>query len=118
MRFYLMTVEGTQQFGEKWRIAPTVLLRSLVERGPTLMMPMAGEEIELRLPVGRVMTAYISSFGIDSWKDSEGNFYTYSDPSDPSLTLTIRCDSDVEEVPSGTEIWLPNARTKSASQGT
>jgi hypothetical protein len=115
MRFHLVTVEGAQQSGETWRIAPSVPLRSLMERGPTLMMPMAGEDIELRLPDGRVMKAKIASFGIDAWKDSEGRLYTNTDPTDPALTLTITCNANVAEVPGGTEIWLPNARSNSAS---
>jgi hypothetical protein len=116
MRFHLLTVEGAQQFGETWRIAPAVPLRILMERGPTLMMPMAGEEIELRLPDGQLLTALIASFGVDAWKDSEGNLFINTDPSDPSLTLTITCNSDVGEVPPGTEVWLSNARSSSASE--
>jgi hypothetical protein len=118
MRFHLVTVDGAQQFGETWVIAPLVTLRSLMERGPTLMMPMAGEEIEFRLPDGQVMKGHIGSFGIDVWKDSDGNLDTDTDPSNPSLTLTITCASDVEDVPVGTEIWLSNARSKSATQTT
>ena len=115
MRFHLLTVEGAQQFGQTWRIAPTVPLRSLSERGPKLMMPMSGEEVELQLPDGHVITAHIASFGIDAWKDSEGNLCIATDPANPSLTLTIRCDSDIEEVPPGTEIWQVNARFSSAA---
>ena len=110
MRFHLVTVEEAQQFGKTWRIMPSMLLRSLLERAPKLMMPMAGEEIELRLPDGRVTTALISSFGVDAWKDSEGNLHINTDPSDPSLTLTITGISDIGEVPPGTEIWMSNAR--------
>src|SRR5689334_11175832 len=113
MRYHLLTVEGTQQFDEMWRIVPSVPLRSLP---PKLMMPMAGEEIELRLPDGRVATAVIARFGVDAWKDNEGNLFISTDPSDPSLTLTITCGSDVGEVPSGTEIWLPNVRSDSTSE--
>jgi hypothetical protein len=116
MRFHLLTVEGTQRFGDTWRIAPSMHLRSLLERGPTLMMPMSGEEIELRLPDGQVKPALIASFGIDAWTDSDGNLYTRSDRSDPSLTLTISCQSEIGEVPVGTEIWLSNARSHSASE--
>jgi hypothetical protein len=79
-------------------------------------MPMAGEELELRLPDGQVMTAHIRSFGIDAWRDSEGALYTTSEPADPSLTLTITCDSGVDVVPQGTEIWLPNARSTTVRQ--
>jgi len=80
MRFHLLTVEATQQFGEEWRIAPSVPLRSLP---PKLMMPMAGEEIGLRLPDGQVVTAVISGFGVGGWKDSEGNLHLSTDPSEP-----------------------------------
>ena len=115
MRFYLVTVEGTQHVGDSWIVAPLVPLRSLNERGPSLIMPRAGEELELRLPDELVMIAHIASFGIDAWRDSEGNLYTNTDPADPSLTLTITCDSEVSEVPPGTEIWLKNARSAEVS---
>jgi hypothetical protein len=112
MRFHLVTVEGTQQFDETWTIAPLVPLRTLP---PTLIMPMAGDELELRLPDGPILTAIVESFGVDAWQDEEGNFYTNMDPSDPSLTLTIRYDSGVGEIPPGTEIWLSNASSGSGS---
>src|SRR5690242_1465198 len=114
MRFHLLTVEGARHSGETWTIVPSVPLRSLP---PKLMMPMVGEEIELRLPDGQVLTAVIASFGVDAWKDGEGNLYISTDPSDPSLTLTITCGSDVGEVPSGTAIWLPHAKSESPSEG-
>lgn len=112
MRFHLLTSEGAQRIDDVWQIAPSVPLHNLPS---TLMMPMTGDEIELRLPDGRVITAHIASFGVDVWKDSEGNFYTNSDFSDPSLTLTITCDADLEEMPPGTEVWLSNATFSSAS---
>jgi hypothetical protein len=115
MRFYLVSVEGIERFGERWQIAPLVRLRSLMERGPGVMMPMAGEEIELRLPDGQVKTAHIASFGIEAWEDGEGNIYTKSVPAEPSLTLTITCGPEVADVPPGTEIWLPNARLAPAT---
>ena len=115
MRIHLLTIDMAQQFGQVWKITPSVRLRSLLERGPTLKMPMAGDEIELVLPDGQTITAFIASFGIDAWKDSEGNLYVNSDPADPSLTLTIMCESDLGGAPPGTEIWLRNARSDSAS---
>ncbi len=111
MRFHLMTVEGALQFGQTWRIEPSVPLREFVARGPKLMMPMAGEEVELLLPDGQVMMARIASFGVDAWSDGKGGMYITSDPADVTLTLTITCDADVTSIPSGTEIWLPNAQS-------
>ena len=116
MRLYLLTVEETERSGDSLTIAPKVRLRGFGEDVPNLMMPMTGDEVELRLPDGRVTTARIASFGMDVWKDSEGNLYTNMDPSDPYLTLTITCDADSGEVPPGTEIWLPDARTASAPE--
>src|SRR5579859_6837997 len=113
MRIHLLTVEATEQSGEIWKIAPLVPMRSLRKHGPGLMMPMRGEEVELRLPDGHIMTAHIAMFGIDAWKDSEGNLFINTDPSDPSLTLTITCPPTVTDVPPGTEIWLSNARFSS-----
>jgi hypothetical protein len=116
MRFHLVTVEGTQQQGQTWTVAPTIPLRGLIERGPNLMMPMAGEELELRLPDGHVVTGIIAGFGVDVWKDSEGKLWTNMDPSDPALTLTISCDTDVSAVPPGTEVWLKDAKPSSTSE--
>ena len=116
MRFHLVTVEETEQFGDQWTIAPLVRLQDMSEHAPGLMMPMAGEEVELRLPDGGTKTAHIVSFGVSLWKDSEGNFYTNSDLTDPSLTLTIKCDPDVKGIPPGTQIWLPNATFDAASE--
>ena len=116
MRFHLVTVEETQQFEDEWTIAPLVPLRSLSERAPGLMMPMAGDDVELQLPDGSIMTARIVSFGVSVWKASDGNFYTNSDLTAPSLTLTIKCDPDVGDIPPGTQIWLPNATFDAASK--
>jgi hypothetical protein len=116
MRLYLLTVEGTERSGDSLTFAPKVRLRGFGEHVPNLMMPMTGDEVELRLPDGSVKTARIASFGLDVWKDSEGNLYTDMDPSDPYLTLTIAGDDAIGEVPPGTEIWLPDARTASAAE--
>jgi hypothetical protein len=116
MRFYLLTVEEARKSGETWRIMPDVPLRRLIERGPKLMMPMMEEEIELLLPDGQVMPARIASFGVGVWEDSKGNFYTDREPSDPALTLTLTCDSHVDEIPVWTEVWLPNAKKVSEAE--
>ena len=116
MRFYLLTVEEARKSGEVWRIMPDVSLRALIERGPAVIMPMAGEELELRLPDGQILVAHIATFGLGIWQDSEGNLHTDSDPSDPALTLTITCDSSVSAIPTGTEIWLPGAKMVSAAE--
>ena len=114
MRIHLVTVEGTQRYEDEWTIAPLVRLQTLSEHGPALMMPMAGDAVELRLPDGQVTRGHIVSFGMSVWQDSEGNFFTNMDPSDPSLTLTIRCDAGLAEIPPGTGVWLPNAKTASS----
>jgi hypothetical protein len=110
VQFYLLTVGEAQQYGGTWKIAPLVSVKSLMERGPKLMVPIAGEELELHVPDVQTMSARIATFGIDAWRDSEGNVYTNSDPSDPSMTLTIICDAAVREIPPRTKIWLSNAR--------
>lgn len=110
MDVHLLTIEGLEPIGDAWTITPRVPLRSLVKRGPKMMMPMPGEKVELRLPDGRVMTAIIASFGIDVWKDSEGQIFTNADPAGPSLTLTITGHPEIGSAPAGTEVWLSNAR--------
>ena len=116
MRFYLLTIEEARKSDEVWRTMPDVPLRTLVERGTGVMMPIAGEEVELRLPDGKILAAHIATLGLGVWQDSEGNLHTDSDPSDPALTLTITCDSSVSEIPAGTEVWLLNAKTVSEAE--
>jgi hypothetical protein len=116
MRFHLLTVAGAERDGATWRIAPPVALRSLMERGPALMVPLPGAEVELRTPEGRVITAHVASFGIDAWQDSAGNLYISSSPADPLLTLTLTCGAEVAALPPGTEVWLPSARPTAAPE--
>jgi hypothetical protein len=114
MRIHLVTVEGAEQVDDYWEIAPLVPLSSLGQHGTGLMMPMAGDDLELLLPDGNTKSAHIASFGVSVWKDSEGNLFMDTDPADPYLSLSIMCDSDVGEVPAGTEIWLSEAKFSSA----
>jgi hypothetical protein len=117
MRFHLVTATRAQQLGAAWKIAPSVALQSLVERGRGMigmMMPMPGERLDLHLPDGREITASIVSFGLEVWKDAEGDLYTAADPSSPSLTLVITGDPRLEDVPAGTEVWLRDAISSTA----
>jgi hypothetical protein len=116
MRCYLLTVENSSQLGNRLRVLPPVPAHSLIERAPGLLMPMAGDELELRLPDGRVGHAIVGSFGVELWRSEEGDFYTTSDPSDPVLTLTIAGDLRPKDVPAGTEIWLSEAKYNSPTQ--
>lgn len=111
MRVHLVTVESVERFGEQWRIAPLIPLGSLPKN---IMMPMKGDEVELRLPDGGMKSGHIVGFGMGAWKGSDGKFYTNVDPYDPDLTLTITGDADLTELPPGTEIWLPDAKFASA----
>lgn len=115
MDYHLLTIEELQPLGNAWSVRPRVSLRRFVARGPKLMMPMPGEEVELRLPDGRVTTATIASFGVDVWTDGEGNMYTDSNPAAPMLTLTITGSEEVGAAPAGTEVWLTNARSAPAT---
>jgi len=75
-----------------------------------MLMPMAGDRLELHLPDRHIRHASIGGFGVELWRDKESNFYTTSDPVHAVLTLTIAGDLHVEDVPPGTEIWLSEAR--------
>ncbi len=108
MRFYLLTVESSSQSGTHLQILPRVPARSLIERAPGLLMPMAGDGLELRLPNGR---ALVGHFGVEVWRSEEGHFYTTSDPSHPILTLTIAGDLHPKDVPPGTVVWLSEAKS-------
>lgn len=108
MRFYLLTVERCfSSFGTHVQVQPPVPIRNLA---PNMIVPMAGDDLELCLPDGRVIHAPIGHFGIEVWRGEDGHFYTASNPSDPVLTLTIAGGLRPEDVPPGTEIWLREAK--------
>ena len=115
MHIHLLTIEGIKQIGESWRLAPLVPLRHLREQASGMLMPISGEDIELRLPGGNTVTAPIVSFGIDASKDIEGNLVITTDPADPELALTISGDAHIETVPPGAEVWF-KARFKSSAK--
>lgn len=116
MRFYLLTVESSSQSGTQLQVLPRVPLFNLIEQAPGLLMPMAGDGLELRLPDGRVQYALVGGFGIEVRHHEDGHFSTFSDPSFPVLTLTIAGDLHTEDVPPGTEIWLSEAKYKAPTQ--
>lgn len=110
MKIHLLTIEGIEQYGDEWTCAPTVPMDSLSEYGPTFMMPMAGDELELRYPDGRVVAARIVSFGVSVWRDSDDAFYMPTDPAEPALTLTVSNDSSLADLIPGAEVWLSEAK--------
>jgi len=116
MCFYLLTVESSSQSEFGLQVLPHVSLHSLSEHDPGLLMPMAGDELELRLPDGRVQRALVGHFGIEMWRHEDGHFYTISDPSNPAATLTIAGGFHTEDVPPGTEIWLSEAKYQTSTQ--
>jgi hypothetical protein len=113
MRAYLLTVESSSQTGNLVRVLPTVPIQRLPA---DMYVPMRGDELELHLPDGRVQRTSIGGFGVELWRDEEGNFWTTSDPAHPVLTLTIAGDLRAEDVPPGTEVWLSEARHKTPTQ--
>lgn len=108
MYYHLLPLEQAEQLGDtdNWRIQPLIPLKDLAK---DMMVPMAGEPLELRLPDGRVVRAQVASFGVEAWRDSSGNLYISTDPSDPSLTLVIALGEDLTDVPPGTEVWPSEA---------
>ena len=116
MPFYLLTIESSSQSGTQLRVRPRVPLFSLIEQAPGLLMPIAGDGLELRLPDGRVQYALVGGFGVEVRCHEDGHFSTTSDPSLPVLTLTIAGDLHTGDVPPGTEIWLREAKYKTPTQ--
>lgn len=115
MYCYLLTVESSSQSGTDLQVLPRVPALGLGKRAPGLMMPMSGDGLELRLPDGRVQHARVGSFGLELWRNEDGNLYTTSDPSNPLLTLTIT-GAHVEDVPPGTEVWLSEAKYQTPTE--
>jgi hypothetical protein len=99
-----MTVSDTQRTGFGLQLEPTVKLRLLIEAQPNNRMLTKGDEVELRLPGGKIRNAYVASFGIETWQVGD-NYVTASDPKDPSLTLTLAGALTSDDVPPGTEVW-------------
>ncbi len=110
MKDYLLAVEEMERGGDERTLMPMVPLSSLSELGPGFMMPMAGDELELRYPAGRVVSARIVSFGVAVWKASDGAFYMQSDPAELALSLTISSDSSLDNPVAGVEVWLSEAK--------
>jgi hypothetical protein len=114
MSFYLLTAESSRRFGSEVQVMPTIRLKDLIEQAPDLMAPMPGDALELRLPDGEILIAAVARFGIEAW-ELDGKLQTYSDPSDPVLTLSI-ADLGSDRVPVGTEVWLAEPRYHGPAQ--
>ena len=103
MQVYLLTFEGiADSYEGKFRLTPRVLLRSLASN---IIMPMPDDPLELRLPNGRTLQARVAGFGIDAWRDAEGNFLIDTNPANPELSLTVT-GVELPDILPGTEIWL------------
>lgn len=103
MQVYLLTVEGiADSYKGTFRLTPRVLLHRLDRN---IIMPLPGDPLELRLPNGRILQACVAIFGIDAWRDAEGNLLIDTDPANPELSLTIT-GVELSDIPPGTEIWL------------
>src|SRR5579859_2666812 len=89
MYFYLLTVESSSQSGPHLQVLPPVPVSNLIERAKGLLMPMAGDELELRLPDGRIQHALVGHFGIEVLHSEEGHFYTICAPS----LVTVSADA-------------------------
>jgi hypothetical protein len=106
LAYHLLTVDHSHVIGGGVQVAPVVRLQRLVEDGPEETHPMTGDLVELRLPDGQTRQAAIIGLGLDGWK-KDGHFYTASNPQDPELTLTLQ-DLTPDDLPAGTEVWLPD----------
>ncbi|GHO82313.1 hypothetical protein [Dictyobacter formicarum] len=103
MQVYLLTAEGIAgSYEGAFRLTPRVLLRNLPRN---IIMPMPEDPLELRLPNGRLLQAHVASFGVDTWRDAEGNLLIDMDPANPVLSLTIT-GVELSDILPGTEIWL------------
>jgi hypothetical protein len=105
MAYHLLTVDHSHVIGDGVQVAPVVRLKRLVDDGPKETHPMKGDLVELRLPNGQTRQATIIGLGLDGW-EKDGHFYTASNPRDPELTLKLR-DLTPDDLPVGTEVWLP-----------
>ena len=101
MPFRLMTIEETRRFGPTVQLLPRILVKDLLGRARNLVVPMAGDPLQLRLPDGRTVGTSVYTFGIEMWQ-VDRTLLTNSDPVDPELTLTVQGDSLPDEVPAGT----------------
>ena len=113
MQVYLLTVEGiADSYEGKFRLTPRVLLRSLASN---IIMPMPDDPLELHLPDGRILQARVVSFGIDAWRDAEGNFFMNTDPANPELSLTVT-GVELPDILLGTEIWLSEPKLQAGNE--
>jgi hypothetical protein len=65
-----------------------------------------GASLELRRSDGTRRQTRLVTFGISLFKAEDGSFYTRDDPSDPEINLTLPETLALEDVETGTEVWL------------
>jgi hypothetical protein len=108
MPYHLLTVDHVHKTGSSLglQIAPAVPLARLEADYRSGSLPDAGDDLELRLPDGRVRYEKIGGFGIDGTR--RGRYiHVAGDPQKPEMTLYIAGGLEPGDVPSGTQIWLP-----------
>ena len=105
MPTYLLTVESTTRDGMGLRLTPGVRPSEAKER-PAISHMKQGSKLELRRPDGRVSQTRLVAYGVSVWKDEDGALSMNDDPRDPEIKLTLPADTDAEDVPLGTQVWL------------
>ena len=106
MPYHLVTVDHVHPTGLGLPVAPAVPLWRLVAESARSAAPMRGTVWSCVCPMAESDTRRSGQFGIDGWQH-DGQFYTASNPQDPEFTLAVAGDLHSEDVPAGTEIWLP-----------
>ena len=79
-------------------------LKQLMSNGP----------VELRLPDGTVRATRLVRFGASVFKGEDGSFYVPGEESGPRFTIVFTLSHELrpEDVPPGTEIWVPGYAVK------
>src|SRR5215212_3864831 len=105
MPTFVLTVRSARPNSQGLRLSPGFRLSQATDRGAVGSM-LPGATLELRRPDGTTVATSLVTFGISVRRGEDGALYLHDDPADPEIELTLPADLAVEEVPTGTEVWL------------
>jgi hypothetical protein len=105
MATHLLTVTSAEGDSHGLRLSPGIRLSQTKDR-PAIGQMTQGARLELRRPDGTRLRTVLVTYGIAVLRGDDGALYTYEDPADAEIRLTLPGDVPAAEVPAGTEVWL------------
>ncbi len=100
----MVTIQGLEASRLGWRAVPPVRLRDL-GYPDDCRITMPGDALLVRRPDGSVLAGTVGMWGVDAWRDADGNLMITCDPDDPEVSVTI-AGIDEADLLAGSEVWI------------